>query len=210
MGSGVGRRDATGCPPTHAADSHLRRTDAADAAPRRDLLLRQFARRGGRVGGCGHGIAPGRHAVSVIPEPGRAFRPRTGAGGTDVPVPVERGRHVQGPAAPDALPLEGRQHLLYLRQLGNAVSARCGMGDGLVDPRRRHCSSGMDWRGVECGGGLPPWADLRGGLSGAGDPDGGEQPVGYLDVPRVGWRGGAVVLCPRPGIRHSIVSCGRK
>ncbi len=123
----------------HAADARVRRPHAAHPALGKDFLLHALVRRGGRVGRDGDGAAPVRHAVSLVPQPGPLRRARPADARPDVPAALEHARHVQGPAASGHVPLARRQHLLHLRQSGDAVPAGGRLGDGGGDqgPGRR-------------------------------------------------------------------------
>ena len=193
---------SAGGPAPHGAHALVRRSHAAHAARRQDLVLHALARRGGGVGCRVHGAASGRHAVSVVPQPGAAHRPRHFARGFDVPAALEHARHVQGTAAAGDVSLEAGQSVLDLRQSRDAISAGRGLGDGGRAQGRGSPRGELDRRGLERRGGLPSCPAVRLGLSGTGDPEHRQQPVGDFHVPGLCGRRAALVRRARSRIRH--------
>ena len=183
---------------TRIFDDRMQRTQRAG----QDFLLHALPGRGGRGGRAVHGAAARRHAVPVLPQSGTADRARHAARRPHVPAAVEHARHVQGPAAAGDVSLEGRQHLLDLRQPRHAVPAGGGLGDGGGDQGRGPPRRQLDRRGQQRGSGLPSRAAVRLGVPGAGHSQRGEQSVGHLDVPGLRRRRAALLRGARPGLRH--------
>ncbi len=200
--SAPGRRRPAGGPAPHAADAHLRRPHAAHAAPGKDLLLYALLRRGGRGRRVRHGAAARRHAVPVVPAAGHLHGARQAHGRPHVPAAVQHARHVQGPAVAGDVPLEGRQHLLDLRQSNYPVPAGGGLGHGRRDPQRGSHRLHLDRRRRQRRGGFPSRPAVRRRLPGAGDHEHRQQPVGHFDVPGHRRRRAALVRGARSGLRR--------
>ena len=193
---------AAGRPAPHGADAPLRRPHAAHPAPGPHLLLYQVDGRGGGGGRGRHGAAAGRHAVSLLPPAGPARGARPAAGGSDVPVPVQYPRHVQGPADAHHVPLGQGQHLLDLRQPRDAVSAGGRLGDGGGHQGRGPPRGQLDRRGLERRSRLPLRHDLRRGVPRAGHSQPGQQSVGHLHLPGVRRRRAQHLRAARPRLWH--------
>ena len=194
---------AAGRPAPHAADAPVRRSHAAHAARRQDLLLHALPGRGGRVGRAVHGAAARRHAVSFLPQSGAADRARHRARGSHVPAAVQHTGHVQGPPAAGDVSLQGREYLSpspgnlatqFPQAVGWAMAAAIKGEDHLA----------ASWIGE----GSSAEADFHHALLFAsvyqapGDSERREQSVGHLDLPGLCRRRAALVRGARSGLWH--------
>ncbi len=187
-----GAGGAAGRAAAHAAHPPVRRPHAAHAAPGPHFLLHEVDRRGGRVGGAGHGAAARRHAVSR-PTATRDCYIVRGRSLVDLMCQcLSNTRDMcKGRQMPIMYHWGDGQHLLDLGQSRHAVPAGRGLGDGRGHQGRGPHRRSWIGEGSSAEADFHHAHDLRRRVSGAGDPQRRQQPVGDLDVPGLRRRGAA-------------------
>ena len=115
---------------------------------------------------------------------GLTHHPRLSARDHDEPDLFQRGRSDQRPSAADHVLVEGVRLLHHLRQSRDAIPASRRLGHGVGLQGRRSHRGRMDRRRRHRGRRLPQCADVRGGLSRAGDPEHRQQSVGHFEFCR--------------------------
>ena len=128
-------------------------------------------------------LAPDDMVFPTYRQQGLLDRARLAAARHDVPVLFELPRPPQGPAIAGAVFVEGSLVLLDLRQSRHPIPAGGRLGDGVGAEGRPPHRRRLDRRGLDRRARFPPRADLRLGLSRAGDPERRQQPVGDLLAP---------------------------
>ena len=171
--------------PQHGAGPRVRRAHVPRAAPGQDQLLHEVHRRGGGRDRRRHGARPRRHVLPDLSPAGPADRARLSAGRHDEPDLFERGAtRCKGRQLPIMYSAQGRRLLLDLAATSRTQYPQA-VGWAMASARQgRHADRrGLDRRRLDRRGRLPLRADLRRGLSRAGDPQRRQQPVGDLELP---------------------------